>query len=169
MADQTGLRSLHDAHAGALRAFVTSLTADHAAAEDVVQETLLRAWRQGITDDGRAGGARPWLFTVARHLVIDDSRSARRRREVTTDALPDRAAPGSADRTDALFDELVVTDALHSLSTDHRTVVVLAYYGRHSIAQIATDLGLAPGTVKSRLHYALRALRLALQERGVTK
>lgn len=204
MGDQTQLRQLHDAHAGALWAYVLSLTADRGAAEDVVQETLLRAWRQGITDTGheRATSARAWLFTVARHLVIDDARSARRRREVLTDVLPPvpddsggtpglpRARPGAdggrhatgngvggsihggaveADNTEALFDQLVVTDALRTLSLDHRAVVVRAYYGRQTVGQMADELDLPPGTVKSRLHYALRALRLALQERGVTR
>lgn len=161
MEDET-LRALHDAHAGALRGYVRRLTRDDARAEDIVQETMVRAWKHGISGEQ---SSRAWLFTVARNLVIDEARSARSRHEVLSETLRERRQP---DRTDALFDAMVVTDALRCLSSEHRAVVVLAYYRRLSIAEIAAELDLAPGTVKSRLHYGLRNLRLALQERGIS-
>ena len=80
--------------------------------------------------------------------------------------LPERAA---ADATDALFEAILVEEALAALSTDHRAVVVRAYYRGLSVAEMAAELEIPQGTVKSRLHYGLRALRLALQERGVTR
>jgi RNA polymerase sigma-70 factor, ECF subfamily len=165
MADPEAIQQLHQAHAAALWGYVLRLTGDRALAEDVVQETLLRAWRHDVHDDAQ-GSARAWLFTVARNLVVDDARSARHRHEAPTDELPDH---GEGDRIDRLFDSLVVTDALRSIGEDHRTVVVKAYFGRMSTAEIAAELDIPPGTVKSRLHYGLRALRLALQERGVTR
>jgi RNA polymerase sigma-70 factor (ECF subfamily) len=165
MADPEAIQQLHRTHAAALWGYVLRLTGDRAQAEDVVQETLLRAWRHDVTDDEN-GSARAWLFTVARNLVVDDARSARHRHEAPTDELPER--PG-ADAVDDLFDSLVVTDALRSIGEDHRDVVVKAYFGRLTTAEIAVELGIPPGTVKSRLHYGLRALRLALEERGVTR
>lgn len=165
MADPGAIEQLHREHARALWGYALRLTGDAAQAEDIVQETLLRAWRHDVHDDGR-GSARAWLFTVARNLVVDHARSARQRHEAPTDDVPERA---EADRVDSLFDSLVVTDALRSLGEDHRAVVVRAYFGRQSTAEIAAALGVPPGTVKSRLHYGLRALRLALQERGVTR
>lgn len=163
--DTGALRELHDLHAVALWHYVLRLTQDGARAEDIVQETLLRAWRTDLSDDG-SGSVRGWLFTVARNLVIDEVRSARSRHEVIGVTVPERS---TADRTDAVFDALVVTDAMSSLSTDHRTVVAQAYFARMTVAEIADELGIPAGTVKSRLHYGLRALRLALQERGVTR
>jgi RNA polymerase sigma-70 factor (ECF subfamily) len=71
--------------------------------------------------------------------------------------------------TDALFEAIIVEEALSSLSADHRTVIVRAYFGGLPIAEIAGELDIPEGTVKSRLHYGLRALRLALQEKGVTR
>lgn len=161
--EDESLRALHDSHASVLRGYVRRLTGDDARAEDIVQETMIRAWKHGITDS--ENGSRAWLFTVARNLVIDDVRSARHRHEVTTDELADR---GQADHTDALFDAMLIADALRSLSLDHRSVVVLAYYRRLSVAEISEELDVPPGTVKSRLHYGLRNLRLALQERGIS-
>ena len=160
------LRALHDRHAPALWRYAVRLTSDPQLAEDVVQETLLRAWKRPQILEQDESASRAWLFTVLRNLVTDDRRSARAHREFASEDVPERT---TMDRTDALLDTWLVTDALAQLSADHRTVIVLSYYGRKSIADIAAVLQLPSGTVKSRLHYGLRALRLALQERGVTR
>ncbi len=160
------LRALHDEHAPALWRYVVWLTGDRHFAEDVVQETLVRAWRRPQVLDQSETSARSWLFTVARNLVIDDRRSAHARHEIASEQLPERPVD---DGTDALLDTWLVSDALTALSNDHRLVVVHAYYRGQSTAEIARELGIPEGTVKSRLHYALRALRLSLQERGVTQ
>lgn len=160
------LRALHDEHAGPLWRYVVHLTGDRALAEDVVQETLLRAWRKlSVLRQGETS-TRAWLFTVARNIVIDGKRSAHSRHEIGTDTVPEHV---TADQTDALVDSWMVADALAALSPEHRAVIVHAYYGGRSVAQIARELDIPEGTVKSRLHYGLRALRIALQEKGVTR
>ncbi|HEY4226574.1 MAG TPA: sigma-70 family RNA polymerase sigma factor [Pseudolysinimonas sp.] len=164
--EAAALRALADAHSAALWRYVVHLTGDHAGADDIVQETLLRAWRSPAILSQPPESTRAWMFTVARHLVIDEVRSARKRHEFTTDELPERAVK---DRTDALFETLLVEEALGAIGIDHRAVIVHAYYGGRSIAEVAQVLGIPEGTVKSRLHYGLRALRLALQEKGVTR
>jgi RNA polymerase sigma-70 factor (ECF subfamily) len=98
--------------------------------------------------------------------VIDDRRSARYTRELQTDDLPERPA---ADAIGPSFDKWILSDALQSLSPDHRTVIVRAYYLGQTVVDIAHQEQIPEGTVKSRLHYALRALRIALQERGVVR
>jgi len=164
------LRELHDEHAPALWRYVVGLTHDPAMAQDVVQETLFRAWRRPAVLDQSESSARAWLFTVARNLVIDDRRSARHAHELPTDELPEpRASSVSTDTTDGILDAWTVSDALASLSLEHRAVVVHAYYGGRSVAEIARELDIPEGTVKSRMHYGLRALRLALQEKGMTR
>jgi RNA polymerase sigma-70 factor (ECF subfamily) len=160
------LRALSEAHAEAVRRYVVRLTGNPSGADDIVQETLLRAWRTPKIMSQPTETARSWLFTVARNLVIDDYRSARKRHELTTDDLPERA---ERDRTDALFEALLVEEALAALGYEHRAVIVHSYYGGRSIAEVAAELEIPEGTVKSRLHYGLRALRLALQEEGVTR
>ncbi|HEV7564644.1 MAG TPA: sigma-70 family RNA polymerase sigma factor [Microbacteriaceae bacterium] len=168
MADEQAelLRALHDEHAPALWRYVVWLTGDRQFAEDVVQETLVRAWSRPQVLDQSETSARSWLFTVAKNLVIDDRRSAHARHEIVSEQVPERVTD---DGTDALLDTWLISDALTALSADHRLVIVHAYYKGQSTAEIARELDIPEGTVKSRLHYALRAMRLALQERGVTE
>jgi RNA polymerase sigma-70 factor, ECF subfamily len=161
------LRALFDGHAAVLLAYALRLTdGDRARAEDIVQETLLRAWRNLDRLQASAGPVRPWLFTVAQHVAIDAHRARRARPPEVGDA-PLSALPGLDDVEGAL-DRIIVTDALHSLSQEHRAVIVETYYRGRSVAEAAQVLDIPPGTVKSRCYYALRALKLALAERGVT-
>jgi RNA polymerase sigma-70 factor (ECF subfamily) len=159
------IEELYDEHAAALWHYAWRLTGDYARAQDVAQETLLRAWQHPEVADNTERSARAWLFTVARNIVIDESRSARFRREVST---PDDGAFEGAcpDEVDAALDRLLIGDALARLTPEHREVVRRSYFQGQTTAQIAADLGIADGTVKSRLHYAVRALRLALSETG---
>jgi len=156
------LRALHDKHATALLVFVRRLTGDRGQAEDIVQETLLRAWRHAsrLPPDG----IRPWLFTTARRLVIDAHRARSARPKETDAELPAMVA---ADEIDAALDAALVLDAIRTLTREHREVLVDSFYRGRTAAEIAADRGLPAGTVRSRIFYALRALRLALQERGV--
>ncbi|GAB3577370.1 sigma-70 family RNA polymerase sigma factor [Leifsonia lichenia] len=163
------LRELHDQHAQAVWRYVVHLTGDRAMADDIVQETLLRAWKKPSVLDQSQSSARAWLFTVARNLVIDQKRSAHNLHEYGTDVLPERANDAATSESDAVLDAWLVSDALAELSVEHRAVIVHAYYGGRSIAEISRELDVPEGTVKSRIHYGLRALRLALQERGVTE
>lgn len=164
--DQTLLmQQLHDEHAAALWGFCLHLTADPVRAEDVAQETLLRAWQHPEVLDGTRGSSRSWLFTVARNLVIDEWRSKRHQNERSTDELPEARDP--IDETDTLLQAWVVAEAISELSSDHRAVLVECYYRGRSVAEAARLLDVPEGTVKSRTHYALRALRLALEEMGV--
>lgn len=161
------MRALHEEHAAALWSYALHLTSgDRIRAEDVVQETLLRAWRSPAVLDQSQGSARAWLFTVARRIAIDGWRSASARAEVTTDRPPDRVV---ADGTDRAVQGWLVAEALAELSERHREVLLLCYFQGYSVADAALKLGVAEGTVKSRTHYALRALRLVLEERGVTQ
>jgi RNA polymerase sigma-70 factor, ECF subfamily len=160
------MRELHDEHAAALWGYCVRLTnGDRTRAQDIVQETLLRAWRNPRILDQAQGSARAWLFKVARNLVIDEWRTRRSRLEVITAELPESAPVG--DQTDQLLQSWVVADALSRLSEDHRLVLVECYYRGRSVAEAARRLDIPEGTVKSRTHYALRALRLALEEMGV--
>jgi RNA polymerase sigma-70 factor (ECF subfamily) len=164
--DEALVRALYSEHAAALWAFVVPLVGgDRIRAQDVVQETMLRAWRHPDVLDHERGSVRPWLFTVARNIVVDEWRRHRTDRDVP---LEDGRETAEDDRTDAVLDSWIVGDALSRLSADHRAVLEQCYYQGRTTADAARVLGIPEGTVKSRAHYALRALRLALQEMGVT-
>jgi RNA polymerase sigma-70 factor (ECF subfamily) len=166
-ADEALMRALYTEHAAPLFGFVLRLLdGDRQLAEDVVQETLLRAWRHPEALTEERGDVRPWLWTVARRLVIDGVRSRRvRPPEVPEQMLATVAVDDDLDRA---LEAWQVTDALAMLTPDHRAVLVETYYRGRSVAEAAAALAIPPGTVKSRAYYALRELRLVLAERGVT-
>jgi RNA polymerase sigma-70 factor, ECF subfamily len=166
--DDDLIRALHAEHGDAL--FVHALRlcdGDRQRAEDLVQETLLRAWRHPDALDPDRGSARAWLFTTARHLAIDAwRRRSVRIGEVVTSEPPE---PPVLDETDRAVEAWTIAEALAQLSAPHREVLVECFYRGRSVAEVAAVLGIPAGTVKSRTHYAVRALRLVLDEMGVTR
>jgi RNA polymerase sigma-70 factor (ECF subfamily) len=166
-AQEETLRALYDEHASALLSYTMRLTGrDRAAAEDIVQETLIRAWRNLDKFEDGKGSVRSWLFTVARRIAIDAYRSQQARPIEVGDAM--LSVVPAAGAMDSSLDRIVVLDALASLSPDHRAVIFETYYRGRSIDEAAAALGIPAGTVKSRSYYGLRSLKLALAERGVT-
>jgi RNA polymerase sigma-70 factor (ECF subfamily) len=162
------LRVLQDEHGQALFAHAVRLSGgDRQRAEDLVQETMLRAWRYPEALDPERGAVRSWLFTTARNLSIDAwRRRSARVGEVITDMIPE--PPPSADEADRAVEAWTVAEALGRLSQPHREVLVECFYQGRSVAEASARLGVPPGTVKSRTHYALRSLRMVLDEMGVT-
>ena len=158
-ADAT-IRSLFDEHGRSVLAYATRLTGDRAAAEDVVQETFLRAWKNADDLVEGKGSVRGWLLTVARNLVTDRAR-AKAARPAEVAEVADHP-PVHVDHSEAVVNTVVVLDALEQMSADHREVLVELYYKGRSVAEAASALGVPPGTVKSRSFYALRALRAVM-------
>jgi RNA polymerase sigma-70 factor (ECF subfamily) len=168
-ADTADLRALHAAHAGPLYAFVIRATGDRQAAEEIVQDTFVRAWRAMDRFDPERGDVGAWLFTIARNLVADHyrRRSARPSTPVPTERL-ERPAPGLSD-IDRAVEVWQVSEALHRLSPAHRDAIVAIHLRGASVAETAQQFGVPPGTVKSRVYYGLKALRLALEEMGAVR
>jgi RNA polymerase sigma-70 factor (ECF subfamily) len=156
------MQAVCDAHARPIYRFLLRLTlGDREAAEDLLQETLLRAWRNEADLPGEVETLRPWLFTVARNLAIDAGRYKQTRpTEVGGDDIT--RIPVATDAFDRLLTAATVRQALLELSPEHRTVLVELYYRGASAAETAARTGIPEGTVKSRAHYALRALRNVL-------
>jgi RNA polymerase sigma-70 factor (ECF subfamily) len=157
------VRALHDVYAGPLYVFAVRRLGDPEAAEEVVQDTLVRAWRSRDRYDADRGPVSAWLFTIARNLVIDTQRRRDARPHVVQ--LPTLAEP--VDEIDRMLETWQVADALAGLSLAHREVILTCHYRGHNVSETATLLGVPTGTVKSRLYYGLRALRLKLEEMGV--
>jgi RNA polymerase sigma-70 factor, ECF subfamily len=155
------MRLIYQAHVPPLFRYLLRLTqGDQQVAEDLLQETLLRAWRNIDQLVAEPSSARPWLFTVARNHAIDVIRSRQARPELgMTDAA---RVPASGDAVELLLNATAVRRALKSLTPDHRAVIVELYFRDATLAQAAQRLAIPAGTVKSRAHYALRALRGAI-------
>ena len=151
------IRQLYCRHADALHAYVQRFCTDRTSADDVVQETFIRAWHHlpKLSADDRP--IRPWLFRVARNLLIDADRAARVR-PVVVQAPPDMGADTDAG-LEQVLDREVVSAALQRLSPAHRAVLIEAFYNGGSLAAVARELGIPHGTARSRMHYALQALR----------
>ena len=156
------IRQLYSCHAEALRGYAERFCPDSASADDIVQETFIRAWRHlpQLTADDRP--IRPWLLRVARNLLIDANRAARAR-PVTVPEQPDEDARDDSG-LDQVLDRQLVSAALQHLSPAHRTVLAATFYHGDSLATVARELGIPHGTARSRLHYALHALREQLQD-----
>lgn len=167
-ADEELIRALYAEHGGPLFGYILGLVnGDRQRAEDLVQETLLRAWRHPEALDPARGSLRAWLGTVARNLVVDGERARRARPpEVGEEALS--TLPAGESEIDRAMLAWEIMDVLSRLAPHHRDVVLELYYRGRSVAQAAEALGVPPGTVKSRAYYALRQLRLLLEERGIT-
>jgi RNA polymerase sigma-70 factor, ECF subfamily len=149
-------------HARPLRRYLMRLTNGATeTAEDLLQETMLRAWRR--RDELPAGGEplRRWLFTVARNVTIDAVRASRVRPvEVSDDDLG--RLPAGRDPIDGVLDRRLLDDALDRLSSEHRAVLVSLYYRDATVAEAAAAIGVPEGTVRSRSFYALRTVRALL-------
>jgi RNA polymerase sigma-70 factor, ECF subfamily len=151
------VRQLYARHAVALRGYVERFCPDGASADDIVQETFIRAWRHlpELTGDGRP--VRPWLFRVARNLLIDASRATRSRPVTVQVQPPDEGLDDTG--LNQVLDRQLVTGALRRLSPAHRAVLVEIFYRGDTVERAARQLGIPHGTARSRLHYALQALR----------
>ena len=162
------MQQLHDEHAAALWRYCLRLVGnDRARAEDVVQETMLRAWRhRAILESAAPGGARVAVHRRPQHRDRRVAQPPRTSREMRVAEVPEARQAGR--RTDQLLLSWVVAEAVTRLSPDHRAVLLECYYRGRPVAEAARRLGVPEGTVKSRTHYALRALKLALEEMGVS-
>jgi RNA polymerase sigma-70 factor, ECF subfamily len=130
-------------------------------AEDLVQETFLRAWRHADKLAADPSKIAPWLYTVARHVAIDAMRARQARPPEVS--LPDlNRVPATDDEMDRVVNVHAVRLALKTISPEHRAVLHEMYYRNASVAEAAVRLGIPEGTVKSRAFYAVRALHAAL-------
>jgi RNA polymerase sigma-70 factor, ECF subfamily len=151
------MRELYREHAQLLRAYAERFTGDRDGAEDAVQETFLRAWRNLPRLLGDDRSARPWLLQVLRRVLIDAARAAAvRPSSVAEDCLPE---PAVDDDVQQLLDRLLLAEAVNRLTPAHRRVLVDVVCRGTTAQLLAAELGVPAGTVRSRLHYALRELR----------
>ena len=161
LSDERDVREAYAAHAGELYGFAMRSLGDSGLAEEAVQETFLRAWRAGARFDPQIGSLRTWLFAILRNVVIDLGRARSSRPPVAEGGIEPAVEP---------FEEALlawqVEEGMRRISEQHRRVLVETYYRGRPYAEVAAEMGVPEGTVKSRVYYGLRALRVALEEIG---
>lgn len=151
---------MYVAHAGELYGVALRSLGSEVDAEHVVEETFLRAWRAADRFDPELGSMRTWLFAILRNVVVDVHRERRRHSVIQLDASE------IYDPIDEALLAWQVEEALRRLSSEHRQVLIESYYKERPYSEISEELGIPVGTVKSRVYYALRSLRLVLEEMG---
>ncbi len=158
-AHERRMRLLFQANSRPLYRYLLRLThGQPEAAEDLLQETMLRAWRRVAELPVEAESLRRWLFTVGRNLTIDAAR-ARQARPTEISGEDVSGVPAVDDFPDTLLERQVLHDALLQLTPEQRMVLVALYYRDASVAQTAAGIGIPEGTVRSRSFYALRTVR----------
>jgi RNA polymerase sigma-70 factor (ECF subfamily) len=165
LASDDGVRTVYAAHGGELYRFAVRSLGDAGLAEEAVQETFLRAWQAAERFDESLGSLRTWLFAIVRNVVIDLSRA----RAVRPELAPGHIQPAETsvdDDIDRVLASWQVEEALRKIGEEHRVALVEVHYKGRAYAEVASDLGVPVGTIKSRVFYALKAMRLALEELG---
>lgn len=171
LADESGVRAAYEAHGAEIYRFVLRGLADPMSAQDVVQETFLRAWRAADRFDPELASLRVWLFAIARNAMIDHARAAGARPWQRSLVDPPTAAahgPTVDDGTERLLRAWVVDEALQRLSEEHRSAIVETHLKERPYGEVAAQAGIPVGTLRSRVFYGLKALRVAMDEMGVT-
>ena len=163
--DDAVLRAAYDDHAGELLGFAHRSLRDAGLAEEAVQETFLRAWRAADRFDPQLGSLRTWLYAICRNVIIDLSRSRSRRPQVglAGEEVPEPVTEAELDR---LLVSFQVEEALRRLTEPHRTALVEVYLRGRPAREVGAALGVPEATVRTRVFYGLKALRVVLDEMG---
>jgi RNA polymerase sigma-70 factor, ECF subfamily len=159
------MRAAYDAFGGELFRMAYRALNDAGLAEEAVQETFLRAWRASERYDPKRSSLRTWMFAIARNVTIDLAR-ARSARPRQTGAEEAQHTQGAQDAAEESLRAWEIEEALRHISPHHRHAIVETYYRDRPCAEVAAEVGVPVGTMRSRLYYGLKALRGVLDERG---
>ena len=156
------VREAYAAHSGELYGFAMRSLGDAGLAEEAVQETFLRAWKAGERYDPEIGSLRTWLFAILRNVVIDLGRARASRPRVG----PESGIEPSVEPLEQALLAWQVEEAMRRIGDDHRKVLLETHFRARPYSEVAEELGVPEGTIKSRVYYGLKALRVAMEEMG---
>jgi RNA polymerase sigma-70 factor (ECF subfamily) len=163
--DPHALRSLYDRHAPRLLVFLERMLGDASRAEDICQEAFLRLWRKADMFDPRRGSFSSWLYRAAANLAFNRL-SLRSSKETTLEGaeeLLDSSPDQPWEKIQQEERREMLRAAIQRLSPADRAILELRHLEERSVAEVAEILDIPEGTVKSRVHYALRRLKSFLQ------
>ncbi len=160
--DARALGELYDRFGRLAFGLALRVARDPGLAEDAVQEAFLSVWRSAASFDAMRGAARSWILTLTYRRTVDLVDRAARRREESTDTLPEGAGPSAAATVAERAEQQRIRKAVATLPFAQQQALELAYYGGYSQSEIAARLAVPLGTVKSRVFSALGRLRTLL-------
>jgi RNA polymerase sigma-70 factor (ECF subfamily) len=155
--DRSAISELYDAYGGALFGVVLRIVQQRELAEQVLQDTFLKAWRNGASYDTSKGRLYTWLLNIARNTAIDATRTAHFQKSRKTDSLDTLVhSPGGAGIHP---DQIGLRDVVGRLDEKYRTLIDLVYFKGYTQEEVSEETGIPLGTVKTRLRYAINELR----------
>ena len=164
---EESMRALYRTYGPELYGFAVSALGDRGQAEELVQEVFTRVWRKADSFDPQRASFRTWLYGIARNAIIDQKRRAAVRPALAAHAVDDDERGGLDTSLEQALLRWQVNAALERLTPEHRQVIRLAHFQGLTLREISERTGVPLGTIKSRTSYALRGLRLALEEMGM--
>ncbi len=168
--EEAALRAAYAAHGAELFRLALRALGDRGLAEEIVQDTFVRAWKSRERFDAGRGSRRTWLFSIARNLIVDAARARSSRPQTGKRPAEGRASHPvlAEDPTENMLLSMQIEEALGLIGDEHRRVIVEVCYRGRPYAEVAQELGVPVGTLRSRMYYGLKSLRLALEEVGYT-
>jgi len=170
LGSEAELRAAYTAHGAELYRFELRQLGDEGGAQDVVQEVFLRAWRRANSFDPAVASLRGWLFAIARNVVVDETRRVAVRpwrRTLTGETERAESAHSTDVPEQSVVDSWLVEEALRRIGPEHRVAIMQTYLRARPYSEVAAELGIPVGSLRSRVFYALKALRLAMDGMGV--
>ncbi|MDQ3104336.1 MAG: sigma-70 family RNA polymerase sigma factor [Actinomycetota bacterium] len=168
LSDEHDVRQAYEAHGAELFRFSLRALGDRGHAQDAVQETFVRAWRSRQRFDPELASLRVWLFAIARNVVIDDGRRERARPGLQAEAPSGPTEEAIPDASERLLRGWVIEEALRRIGEDHRRAIVETYLRDRPYADVAVELDIPVATLRTRVFYALKALRVTMEEMEVS-
>jgi RNA polymerase sigma-70 factor (ECF subfamily) len=164
--DRAAIGTLYDAYGGALFGVVLRIVQQRELAEQVLQDTFVKAWKNGASYDTTKGRLFTWLLNIARNTAIDATRTAHYQKSRKTDSLDSLVhSPGGESLNP---DQIGVREIVNRLDEKYKTLIDMVYFRGYTQEEIAEETGIPLGTVKTRLRYAINELRGIFGENGLS-
>jgi RNA polymerase sigma-70 factor (ECF subfamily) len=160
---EQGMAAAHAAYHARLLGRARRIVVDPDLAEDAVQEAFLRAWRACSSFDPTTGPLVNWLLVITANTAIDMVKARVRRPPLAPGSASENVAADGIDDIDLLILRSQLRGALSSIGPQQRAAVVQTVLRDRPYADVAAELGVAPGTLRTRVHYGLRRLRCVLE------
>jgi RNA polymerase sigma-70 factor, ECF subfamily len=155
--DRAAVGELYDAYGGALFGVVLRIVHSRELAEQVLQDTFVKVWRNIASYDASKGRLFTWLLNIARNTAIDVTRSAQFQQSSKTDSLDNLVYQPGGHSVNP--DHVGLRDMVDNLDEKYRSLIDLIYFKGYTQEEVAEETGIPLGTIKTRLRYAMAELR----------